>query len=282
MNSKNLSHEQTKSLIPYEWMQRIEAVEHCLKDQQPGPGEKIAVFDLDNTLLEGDIGEAVFTQLKIDEKDQPLTVTKTMIPFTWPQYHELIKQKKKKEAYARMVTAMAGIPVETVFKTTQRVMNSPKVFLEVEGVKVTVPRPNPVMQALVRYLLSLGYTAYIISATNSFSVQYVAENYFGIPYAQAFGMQPVLTREKENDCIILGDTIDGPVTVGEGKVEAYRRFIGTLPPLVTAGDSESDLQLLNLTSAQGFCIWVAVDEDGFDSVKKMLHSCPAYLLKRDI
>lgn len=278
---KTVSLEQAKSSIPMELLLQIEAIEQSIKDQSPRPGEKIAVFDLDNTLLEGDIGEAVFTQLKIEEKKHPLTVTKTLIPFSWPQYHELIREKKKKEAYTRMVTAMAGIPAETVIRATQRVMTADIDLLEFEGVKVLVPRPHPVMQALVHYLKNLDYTAYIISATNSYSVRYMAENYFAIPAAQAFGMQPALSRGGENEDI-LGDTINGPITVGEGKVEAYHRFIGTIPPLVTAGDSESDIQLLCLTSPRGFCIWAAEDEQGYESIKNMLHPRPAYLLKKEM
>lgn len=275
---KTINFEQAKSLIPVELMRRINAIESFIKNQTLGPREKIAAFDLDNTLLEGDIGEAVFTQLKIDEKEQPVTVTKTIIPFTWAQCRELLKKNKKKEAYTKMVTAMAGIPIETVIRATRRVMNANDSFLEVEGVKVLVPKPVPVMQALVQYLKRLGYTVYIISATNSYSVRYMAEAYFDIPSAQAIGMQAVIHKDENGE--IFGNMIDGPVTVGEGKVEAYHRFIGPMPPLVTAGDSDSDLQILRLTLPWGLCIWAGENEKKYESIKnKLFHPHTAYLLK---
>ena len=277
---KTVNLEQTKALIPLELMKRIEAIEFYNRNQTSGPMEKIAAFDLDNTLLEGDIGEAVFSQLKIDEKKQPVTVTKTMMPFTWAQCRELLKKNKKKEAYTKMITAMAGIPVETVIQATHRIMNSNDPFLEVEGVRVLVPKPRPVMQALVQYLKSLDYTVYIISATNSYSVRYMAEEYFGVSSTHAIGMQARVTHEEELG-EILSDTIDGPITVGEGKVEAYHHFIGPMPPLVTAGDSDSDIQILRLTLPWGLCIWAGENEKKYEAIKnKLHHPHTAYFLKK--
>lgn len=257
-----------KSLIPAELIERINAIELYIKEQSPQPIEKIAAFDMDNTLLEGDIGEAVFSQLKLDEKTQPVTVTKKLIPFSWPECREMMEKQGKKEAYTKMVTAMAGIPVETVIETTRRVMALNIPYLAVEGVKVLVPRPNEVMQALVKYLKSLDYTVYIISATNTYSVQYMAEEYFDIPAIHAIGMRPTVINEENGG--ILGAEIDGPITVGEGKVEAYHRFIGSIPPLVTAGDSTSDIRIMGLTSPQGLSIWVGDDDQKYESIKKLL------------
>jgi len=280
MNMKTISLEQVKSPIPGDLIKRIEAIDLYFKDIPPQPGGKIAAFDLDNTLLEGDIGEAVFSQLKLDEKKYPVTVTKTMIPFSWPECREMMEKKGKKEAYTKMVTAMAGIPAETVIETTRRVMALNIPFLEVEGVRVPVPRPNAVMQALVKYLKNLGYTVYIISATNSYSVQYMAEAYFDIPATHAIGMRPTVMNEENGG--ILGNEIDGPITVGEGKVEAYHQFIGAVPPLITAGDSTSDIQVLGLTSPQGLCIWAGDDEREYESIKNMLpHPHTAFFLKRE-
>lgn len=280
MNMKTINLEQVKSPIPGDLVKRIDAIDLYFKDHPPPSGGKIAAFDLDNTLLEGDIGEAVFSQLKLDEKKHPVTVTKTMIPFSWPECREMMEKKGKKEAYTKMVTAMAGIPAETVIETTRRVMALNIPFLEVEGVRVPVPRPNAVMQALVGYLKNQGYTVYIISATNSYSVQYMAEEYFNIPATHAIGMRPTVMNEENGG--ILGNEIDGPITVGEGKVEAYHQFIGAVPPLITAGDSTSDFQVLGLTSPQGLCIWAGDDEQEYESIKNMLpHPHTAFFLKRE-
>jgi phosphoserine phosphatase len=277
---KPINLEQIKLLIPGDLIKRIEAIELFITEHSTQSLEKIAAFDMDNTLLEGDIGEAVFSQLKLDEQKQPVTVTNTMIPFSWPECHEMMKKLGKKEAYTKMVTAMNGIPVETVIETTRRVMALNIPYLEVEGVRVPVPRPNEVMQALVRYLRNLDYTVYIISATNSYSVQYMAEEYFDIPASHAIGMKPTVMNEEKGG--IIGAEIDGPITVGEGKVEAYHRFIGSIPPLVTAGDSNSDIQVLGLTSPQGISIWVGDDDQKYESIRKLLPSPhTAFFLRRE-
>jgi len=67
-----------------------------------------------------------------------------------------------------------------------------------------------------------------------------------------------------------------------GKVDAYREFIGTEPPLITGGDSTSDIPMLNLTHPRGLVIWVGESENDFESVKQQL-LCPetAFFLKRD-
>ena len=50
------------SHIPDELLVKIEEIEHSLRIGRITPNEKFAVFDLDNTLLFGDVGEAVFSQ----------------------------------------------------------------------------------------------------------------------------------------------------------------------------------------------------------------------------
>ena len=175
--------------IPGALMKRIDAVEDYFSNNRgDGPNTRIAAFDMDNTLLEGDIGDALFAQLLREGK--PLRLT-------WAEYQRMIKEEGKKAAYSKIVTVMAGIPVETVIETTRRIMRSTSTFLEVEGVKVPVPRPNPGMQVLLSYLERLGYTVYIISATNQFSVKTVAEDYFGIPARRAFGIRPSIVEDEK-------------------------------------------------------------------------------------
>lgn len=275
--------EQAKSQIPEPLMERIKKVEESfmgpMKDLSK---DKIAVFDLDNTLLEGDIGDAVFAQLKINEKKQPLTIDNQLIPFTWAEYQELMRTKGKKEAYQRVVISQAGIPLKRFVEITRQVMALETPFLELGDVKVPLPSPNSLMKTLLVFLKRLGYKIYVISASNHYSVQYVAEEFFGIPAENVFGMKPILWEDREN-VLILGNKIDGPITVGEGKAEAYRQFIGTVPPLLTAGDSTTDFQVLNLVDPHGLCIWVGNEKKQYESIKQQLdHPNTAYFLYRDV
>ncbi|MCP5054750.1 MAG: hypothetical protein GY940_46730 [bacterium] len=234
---------------------------------------KIAAFDLDNTLLVGDIGEAVFIQLKRDERIAPVTVDETPIPFSWKEYEDLLKEGNKRDAYTRMVSALGGIPASVVTDTTERVMKCGQAFLEAEGVSVPVPYPNPVMYALVDYLYSLNYTIYIVSASHELSVRFVAKEYFGIPGNYVIGMRSQMTESKRNGTgnkagPVLTAEVKEPLTVGEGKVHAYRNTVGSISPLITAGDSTTDIPLLNLTHHQGIIIWVGGDEETLEHVNR--------------
>jgi phosphoserine phosphatase len=279
---ENLNVEQAKSQIPETLMERIKRVEDSFKNRAKDlSNDKIAVFDLDNTLLEGDIGEAVFSQLKINEKKEPLTIDNKSIPFTWEDYQELLRTKGKREAYKQVVISLAGIPLDRFVESTRQVMALKIPFLELGDVKVPVPSPNSLMKALLIYLKNLAYKIYVISASNHYSVKYVAEEFFGIPGANVFGMKPSLFEDRDNG-LILGSEIDGPITVGEGKAEAYRQLIGTIPPLIAAGDSTTDFQMLNLIDPQGLCIWVGADDKQYESIKQKLdHPDTAYFLYRE-
>jgi phosphoserine phosphatase len=279
---EHLSVEQVKLQIPGALLDQIKRVENSFKFRAKDlSNDKIAVFDLDNTLLEGDIGDAVFAHLKINEKKESLTIDNKSIPFTWEEYQELLRTKGKKEAYQQVVISQAGIPLERFVEITRQVMALETPFLELGDVKVPVPSPNLLMKALLVFLKTLDYKIYVISASNHYSVQYVAEEFFGIPGVNVFGMKPILWEDKTNG-LILGNKIDGPITVGEGKAEAYREFIGTIPPLIAAGDSTTDFQVLNLVDPRGLCIWVGADDKQYESIKqKLAHPNTAYFLYRE-
>jgi phosphoserine phosphatase len=270
---KNMKSDYLKTPLPDTLSKRIKKIEHHLDSSNTGePIRKIAVFDMDNTLLEGDIGDALFVQLRLDGNP---------IPLTWAEYDRLIIEKGKKIAYSTVITAMAGIPVETVKETTHRVLRTPAAFLEIEGIRVPVPRPNPIMKVLVSYLEELNYTIYIISATNSISVKVTIEEFFNIPDTHAIGMQPsVIDDEKLGP--VIGNTIDGPITVNDGKVEAYRQAIGSFPPYISGGDSASDYEMLNLTHPDGLILWAGNDDNKFETLKQHLDFPQnAYFLRRN-
>lgn len=273
-----------KMRIPGELVGIIEQVEDYYHHLPAvARNEKIAVFDLDNTLLVGDIGEAVFVQLKIDEETRPLTVTGEPMPFTWQEYEALMRENNRYEAFKRMVSAMADIPANLVVEVTRRVMHSRQSFLEAEGAKVPVPYANPIMQALVSYLTFLNYSIYIVSASSQWSVQYIAAEYFNVPPSRVVAMRNKLLTlaEGSEEDPILSAELEEPLTVGDGKAAAYKKHISTLPPLITAGDSTSDLPILSLTAKKGLIIWVGETDRQLGWLK---HSTPGqeniYFLKR--
>lgn len=273
----NLELRQVKSQLSETLLHKVEAIEKIIK--KPGNekiiNEKIAVFDLDNTLLVGDIGDAVFARLLLD---------KIPMPLTWRQYRQLIEAGKKREAYERVVTAMAGISVTALIETTRRVISARLPFLETADMKVPVPYPYPPMQAFLRLLGFLDYKIYVISATNCYSARFAARQFFNLPEDHVFGIKPVIQQSShtagENN-IIIGDALEPPAPVGEGKAALYAQYISAAPPLLAAGDSETDIPMLNLTDPRGLIIWVGTDKNKFESIKeKIKHPENLFFLQR--
>jgi len=219
--------------------------------------KKIAAFDLDNTLLIGDIGDAVFAQLLLENRDLPLS---------WGQYMDLVRAGKKLEAYTGVVTAMAGISVQDLEETTAKILDSQEPFLQINGDRVPVPKPNPMMQELLKQLKQREYGIYVISATNVYSVRVAAARFFDLPQENVFGIQP----ELEENSSILKDKLVPPITVVEGKAQLYRDKISSSPPLITGGDSSTDLPMLNLTHPGGLVIWVDKSGNGAGKIEEKL------------
>jgi len=261
--------------IPGDLLERLRIVE------THDPHNKIAAFDLDNTLLIGDCGDAVFNRLKADELKTPLRIDNRRIPVTWDDYYDVLLEKGKITAYPMMVRSLANIPVEKIKEASYRMFFSKEKSIEIEGVDIRVPTPHPVMQDVVSYLKSRGFDIYIISATIQYTVEVAAKEFFGIPGDHVLGMIPRLRR---HDVFgdVTEDEIAGPITVADGKIDAYRALAGNTSPLITAGDSITDLNILNLTHPSGLIIWV---DDGNtekrpEIIQKIAHPGNLYFLKR--
>jgi phosphoserine phosphatase len=136
-----------------------------------GGKSRVAVFDLDNTLLIGDIGDAVYTQLLSDGFPLPLS---------WLDYQQMIKEDPKR-AYMEAVIALDGIPLEYLVRTTKRILQSEDDMILCEGSEVLIPKPNHLMYELVRLLHQWQYTIFVISASNDISAKIAGSMIFDIP-----------------------------------------------------------------------------------------------------
>ena len=67
---------------------------------------------------------------------------------------------------------------------------------------------------------------------------------------------------------ILTSRLEKPVSVGRGKAGVYQKYINSIPPLITAGDSETDIYMLNLTHKNGISIWVGDNKHKEMEIKK--------------
>ena len=115
---------------------------------------KIALFDLDNTLIIGDIGEAVFAHLLADEA--PLKCT-------WEEYQSFLRCDVS-AACRLVVESMAGLTVREVEEATMKVLKKPASFIKAGNTLVPVPKMHREMKKLVSLLRKLRYNIYVISA----------------------------------------------------------------------------------------------------------------------
>ena len=216
--------------------------------------EKVAVFDLDNTLLDGDLGEAVFAQLWKDGHPPSLT---------WTDYQECLREDVL-TGYCKVVTAMDGLPLRTLVTATHHVLSPASSDIEIEGEWVPVPHPNPRLLPLLRLLRHLDYRIILITSTNEISARIAVSHWFGAFAPVVFGLRPHV-----EDDIVQGTLIE-PLPLGEGKVDVYRRFVGNVRPLLTAGNSIHDLPFMRLTHDAGCSIWVGNDEEEAEIARRNL------------
>lgn len=215
---------------------------------------KIALFDLDNTLIIGDIGEAVFAQLLGD--GAPLKCT-------WEEYQSFLRCDIS-AAYRLVVESMAGLTVREVEDATMKLLKKPASFIKAGNTHVPVPKPHPGMKKLVSLLQKLRYNIYVISASNQISVRMTAEEFFGISPSCSFGIETKTTGG------FLSATLVKPFPIAAGKADVYHKYISTLPPLLTATDSLSDAPMLGLTDPIGLSLWVGKYRFEFKAVKERL------------
>ncbi|HTY37629.1 MAG TPA: HAD family hydrolase [Bacteroidota bacterium] len=212
---------------------------------------RIAAFDLDGTLLEGDIGEAVFGFL-LNER---LTVG-----LSWEQYQHMLGVHKSM-AYKAVVSSMAGAHKEDIAGATSAVMNCESEFIRHGSARIRVPRPRPILKKFLALLRQHRFRILVLSASNHFSVQQVTRVWFDIPASDAFGIQSRLVDNR------LTTDFISPLPIGPGKAVLLRSQIGESEPLITGSDSALDLPLLRLTHPYGFSIWVGNDRSDFDVVR---------------
>jgi phosphoserine phosphatase len=201
------------------------------------PGKPYAAFDLDNTLLIGDIGEAVFALL---------VKKKLIMNFGWKDYLDLI-EKDKVGAYKHIIDLMSGLNLNQLKEVTKEVMNR-KTPISIEGYKLSVPKPNQQMKMILGMLKKKGIEIYVVTASNEVSAALICKKYFGIRESCIIGAE--VARDAKG--VIKAGFKEFPY--GKGKVNILnKRFKNK--PLVTGGDSSGDIYMLRHTIKEGIALW---------------------------
>jgi len=258
-----------KKKLPEELFSAIEKLERSISKQKFKIDQKRAVFDLDNTLLIGDIGDALFAQLKDAEKKDSVKMDGSRINFSWTEYKNLIKTGKSEKAYRDVVKSMSGIPVKTVLAFTRELIFNDFMYIEIENERVPIPFVNPVMEILVVFLKKLNYEIFVISASNAMSVKLISKEFFDIPEENAYGIESRI-RKIDRELSIFTNELIEPAPVGEGKAQLYFKEKGDILPLIVVGDSRWDIPLLKTVHKNGISIWVGEDENIAKDIALML------------
>lgn len=108
-----------------------------------------------------------------------------------------------------------------------------------DGVRLVMQRGlrvRPAFRELIALFSENGFAVWVVSATNSWTVQAVAPH-LGVSSRRIIG----------NACRVEGDRItdvrEGPTTWRRGKVEAIQQAVGR-PPVLAVGDTWTDLEML--------------------------------------
>ncbi len=211
-----------------------------LKNRVAKNEKPIAVFDLDDTLLDGDIGEAAIAFLKANGEFKD---------FSYTNYLDDIKNGNTEKAYYEMAQSMNGLTIANLTQATNSVLNKKGKIIEFTDNGSTYyaypPIANQTFLNLVNFLLSQSFIISIISASPDIVVKISTQRFFGIAPEYSIGV-----RNKIDNGIITAELIP-PIAIGKGKAEVYKTLFGEQLPIIAGGDSINDLSLLNLTQSDG-------------------------------
>ena len=237
-----------------ELIQRLLEQEQRFGESHLGGKNRIGLFDLDNTLLVGDIGDAVFAQLLIDG---------FTLPLSWKEYRAMCKENPG-FAYVNAVKALEGISMEYIIRVSKRLLLSDQEFLYCDGEAVRIPKPHPLMLEVIRLLRDWHYLIFVVSASNDISAKVAGSVLFDIPINNIAGIKPKLLGDKITNAVL------DPIPVGVGKVAQYRLMCGDNMPMIVATDSMLDLPLLQICDSDGTAIIVGDNEALFSKAREEL------------
>ena len=172
------------------------------------------VFDFDNTIISGDVGEAVLAVLAAEGRLRPNTVSKTLCPALQvsgkgkvrvmdcsditdyyeallnPTVHGKVDAAPLANGYAWATQVLENLTVAEVLRATAKAFEigqrNGSTQIEVTPGKTKYPAPqfHPEMVELIAELLRLEYDPWIVSASNVWSVRWMVVH----------GLDPLLAR----------------------------------------------------------------------------------------
>lgn len=220
--------------------------------------EKTAVFDFDGTLIKGDIEEAFFCYLLSKNYN---------LEYSWDEYNHLLELGEYKKAYLDMKQSFSRISIPQLKIEINNFLNENIDFIKFKqndkDYNYKYPIVNDTLYQIVKFLEENNFRIFVISASLEMLVQEAGFARFGINKESVAGM-----RLKPIDDKTFSKEITDIVTIGAGKVDALKTYFNIERPFLVAGDSISDLELLNSVQDNGIKIIVGKNQKLLEKMEK--------------
>lgn len=204
----------------------------------------VAAFDMDNTLLDGDFGEAVFAWLLRAGKCK----------WNWEDYVS-IRNEEHGKAYTELVRHLCGIGSKEIERAARAIISTDESYIQIDkNQKVKIPKPNPTMQQLITYINTSGSTIVVLTASEQIAAQTAISAWFGLSADAVFGIRDA--KCKLSGKFVYSGDVQNPIPYGLGKREVLFNLCGRKSIKLAAGDSEADLPFMSLIDKSGVVLWV--------------------------
>jgi len=189
-----------------------------------------AAFDADGTLWDSDIGENFF-QYQIDHCN--LKDLEGLDP--WAHYAHL-KSNDPRLAYLWLAQINRNVHIDQVRKWSQQACekNPPNIFES--------------QKQLIHWLSENDIIPIVVTASIRWAVEPAAQ-LLGIPKERVIGVQTKIDSEG-----LVTNTQEGPITWRQGKVEGAKLLSGGKNPILCAGNTSGDKDLLAFSSGVSLAI----------------------------
>lgn len=247
------------------------------------PSGSIAVLELDETMISGDVSEALLAQLqalgRMDQRWRELPTAVKVRTYDEPFaiYDRICVELGRAQCRAWLAQALAGFDIDDLVKAVDDLGRSPKAQTVKSSAEKSIvvrdPRPYPEMKQLVKALESASIDVYVITASPVVAARAYAAKHFGIAENRVYGIANLLElrgtvyRDIERiqtngrmdlyERMTLLPILDMPVPYAEGKAALLRHLTGsTREPIFTAGSELDDLPMMFETSGDGLRLWI--------------------------